>query len=74
MLHKWQLYEGQDLNCDACAGTIVGPKFTCINCQSLTICATCESLGPQALQDRLNPAFFSSHKTGHLFMLEMPPQ
>lgn len=73
ILHKWQLFEGQDLLCDACASPIVGPKFTCINCQSLTICATCESLGPQGLQAKLNPQFYSSHKTGHLFMLDMPP-
>jgi hypothetical protein len=74
ILHKWQLFEGQDLACDACAGPIVGPKFTCMNCQCLNICATCESLGPQGLQGRLNPAFFSSHKTGHTFMVHMPEE
>jgi hypothetical protein len=73
IIHRWQVYEGQDLNCDACAGPIIGPKFTCVNCQSLTICATCESLGPQALQSRLNKAFFGAHQTNHTFMVEMPP-
>ncbi len=73
MLHKWQLCEGVDLPCDACAAPIVGPKFTCINCQSMVICATCEAEGPQALQNKLNPQFHSSHKMGHLFVLEMPP-
>ena len=76
IMYTWQLFEGQDLLCDACAQPIVGPKFTCINCQSLTICVACESLGPQALQVRLKlkPQFYGSHKTGHLFMMEMPPQ
>jgi serine/threonine protein kinase len=73
MYHKWLLCPGQDQNCDACAGPIVGPKFTCINCESLTICATCESLGPQALQGKLNKAHFGAHETSHAFMVEMPP-
>ena len=74
MLHKWQVCQGEDLPCDACAGPIVGPKFTCINCPSMNICATCEALGPQALQTRLNPQFHSTHKMGHLFVVEMPPE
>ena len=73
MIHRWLLCPDQDQNCDACAGPIVGPKFTCINCESLTICATCESLGPQALQGRLNKANFGAHATSHTFMVEMPP-
>jgi hypothetical protein len=77
LLYRWKLLdgpEGQDLICDACAGPIVGPKLTCINCQSLTICASCEFLGPQALLSRLNPKFFGAHKAGHIFRLEMPPR
>ena len=73
MLHKWEVYEGVDLLCDACSAPIVGPKFTCVNCQSLVICATCEAEGPQALQNKLNPQNHSSHQMGHLFVLEMPP-
>ena len=74
MLHKWKLCEGVDLPCDACAAPIIGPKFTCIHCQSMIICATCEAVGPQALQSKLNPQFHGSHKTGHLFKLEMHPE
>jgi hypothetical protein len=72
ILHRWKLCEEQDLNCDACGGAIIGPKFSCINCESLTICATCEALGPQGLHAKLNPQFFGAHKTAHLFAMEMP--
>jgi hypothetical protein len=68
MVHKWLLEPGRDLPCDACNGPIIGPKWTCINCPSLTICTTCEAKGPQALQVK-----FDKHLTGHTFMAEMPP-
>ena len=67
MVYKWPLCPGRDLPCDACNGPIIGPKWICINCPSLTICTTCEAQGPQALRQ------FDKHLTGHTFMAEMPP-
>jgi hypothetical protein len=65
--HRWQVCEGQDMACDACSGAIIGPKFTCIHCPSLTICLECEMKGTQAVQTALNKRNLGSHTATHVF-------